>query len=209
MSKSKIDSRTATRSNPRLFGRNPASAVRLASRAAHAPPVTGIEHETNLSALKAPPRAYARLSRTHEDGRRPQGPRRPTREGPRTPLRLTRVADSPRIRESRYRLRGAGAFETVFASGRRYDGRFLQLIAVRASEAPGRVGYVIGRKSMRLAVDRNRLRRRLRERVRVARPALADWDVIVRVRRTVLRRDIAAAVDEATLLIGRLAGATR
>lgn len=78
---------------------------------------------------------------------------------------------------------------------------------MRASGAPGRVGYVIGRKSMRLAVDRNRLRRRLRERVRAARPALADWDVIVRVRRAIRRDEIAAAVDEATLLIGRLAGA--
>lgn len=165
------------------------------------------DDETNLSTLEAPPRPRARLSRTHEDGRRPQGPLGPARQGPRTPLRLTRVADSPRLRESRYRLRGAGAFERVFASGRRFDGRYLQLIAVRASGAPGRVGYVIGRKSMRLAVDRNRLRRRLRERVRAARPALADWDVIVRVRRAIRRDEIAAAVDEATLLIGRLAGA--
>lgn len=178
-----------------------------ARRAHHGSPAS--DDETNLSTLEAPPRAYARLSRTHEDGWRPQGPRGPAREGPRTPVRLTRVADSPRIRESRYRLRGAGAFERVFASGRRYDGRFLQLIAVRAREAPGRVGYVIGGKSMRLAVDRNRLRRRLRERVRAARPALAEWDVIVRVRRPIRRDEIAAAVDEATLLIGRLAGAAQ
>ena len=168
-----------------------------------------IRNETNLPTLEAPPRAYARLSRTHEDGRRPQGPLRSAREGARTPVRLTRVADSPRLRESRYRLRGAGAFEGVFASGHRYDGRFLQLIAVRAHEAPGRVGYVIGRKSMRRAVDRNRLRRCLRERVRAERATLAAWDVILRVRRDVGRDDIAAAIAEASRLIGRLAGAAR
>lgn len=80
---------------------------------------------------------------------------------------------------------------------------------MRAHEAPGRVGYVIGRKSMRRAVDRNRLRRCLRERVRAERATLADWDVILRVRREVDRDDIAAAVAEASLLIGRLAGPTR
>lgn len=168
-----------------------------------------IRNETNLPTLEASPRTHARLSRTHENGRRPQGPRSAARQGPRPPVRLTRVAASSRLRESRYRLRGAGAFESVFASGRRYDGRYLQLIAVRASEAPGRVGYVIGRKSMPRAVDRNRLRRRLREHVRATRPALVAWDVILRVRRAVARDEVEAAVDEALQLIARLAGNDR
>lgn len=201
-----IDTHAATRSNTRLFSRAPwaVASPQFAPRQGGQSPA--FDDETNLSTFEASPRTHARLPRTHENGRRPQGPRSAAREGSYTPLRLTPVADPPRIPESRFRLRGTGAFENVFASGRRYDGRYLQLIAASAQQAPGRVGYVIGRKSMPRAVDRNRLRRRLRERVRAARPPLAAWDVILRIRRAVDRSEIAAAVDEASLLIARLVG---
>jgi ribonuclease P protein component len=108
-------------------------------------------------------------------------------------------------RAARYRLRGTRAFETVFKTGARHDGRFLQLIAAPAACSPGRVGYVIGRKMMRRAVDRNRLRRRLREVVRAARPALEAFDIILRVKRIVARADIATAVVESQRLVARLA----
>ena len=88
--------------------------------------------------------------------------------------------------------------------GVRYDGRFLQLIAAPAAEAYGRVGYVIGRKVIRLAVDRNRLRRRLREVVRTRRPALGRYDVVFRVRSVVPRESIRAAAAEARELVIRL-----
>lgn len=58
---------------------------------------------------------------------------------------------------------------------------------------------------MRRAVDRNRLRRRLREVVRAARPALEAFDIILRVKRIVARADIAAAVVESQRLVARLA----
>jgi ribonuclease P protein component len=70
------------------------------------------------------------------------------------------------------------------------------------------VGYVIGRRSIPLAVDRNRLRRRLREVVRAARPALCEFDVIVRVRASVPRGEIQDAVAEAAALMRRLTGVT-
>jgi ribonuclease P protein component len=79
------------------------------------------------------------------------------------------------------------------------------LIAAPAAQSPGRVGYVIGRKTMRRAVDRNRLRRRLRENVRASRPAIEAFDIILRVKRTVLRDDIAAANAESLRLLARLA----
>jgi len=66
------------------------------------------------------------------------------------------------------------------------------------------VGYVIGRRSIPLAVDRNRLRRRLREAVRAARPAVLAYDVILRVRVAVPRGEIVDAVQEGAALIGRL-----
>jgi ribonuclease P protein component len=81
------------------------------------------------------------------------------------------------------------------------------LIAAPAAQTPGRVGYVIGRKAMRLAVDRNRLRRKLREHVRSARPAIESFDIILRVRRNVLRNDIAAAAADAPRLLATLTAA--
>ncbi|HEY3565247.1 MAG TPA: ribonuclease P protein component, partial [Casimicrobiaceae bacterium] len=73
--------------------------------------------------------------------------------------------------------------------------------------APGRVGYVIARKTIRLAVDRNRLRRKLREAVRAARPAIEAFDVILRVRRSVARSEIGDAAAEAPRLLARLPAA--
>jgi len=57
---------------------------------------------------------------------------------------------------------------------------------------------------IRRAVDRNRLRRRLRERVRKARPAIEAFDIIVRVKRALARDDIPAASDEFAALLERL-----
>ncbi|HSQ82901.1 MAG TPA: ribonuclease P protein component [Casimicrobiaceae bacterium] len=119
---------------------------------------------------------------------------------------MTLIAPAPRIGNSRYRLRGIGAFEAVFRTGARHDARYLQLIAAPAAQPPGRVGYVIGRKMMPRAVDRNRLRRRLREMLRAARPALEAFDVILRVKRSVARTEIDMVLGEAQRLLARLPG---
>ena len=81
----------------------------------------------------------------------------------------------------------------------------MQLVAAAAAKAPGRLGYVIARKTLPRAVDRNRLRRRLREAVRALRPALTAFDVIVRVKKVANRVEIDAAVIEATQLLAALA----
>ena len=95
----------------------------------------------------------------------------------------------------------------MFKLGVRHDAHFLQLIAAPAAQEPGRVGYVIGRKAMPHAVDRNRLRRRLREGVRAVRPAIERFDIIFRVRQRVQRDDIPLAVAESRALLARLAPA--
>ncbi|HJU22331.1 MAG TPA: ribonuclease P protein component [Casimicrobiaceae bacterium] len=119
---------------------------------------------------------------------------------------MTRVSGSAsKAGAARYRLRGAKAFAAVFANGARYDGHFLQLIAAAASEAPGHIGFVIARKMMRRAVDRNRLRRRLRENLRAVRPVVSPYDVIFRVRRVIERADIPTAASESERLLSRLA----
>jgi ribonuclease P protein component len=81
------------------------------------------------------------------------------------------------------------------------------LVAAPAARSPGRIGYVIAAKAIPRAVDRNRLRRRLRETLRAARPAVEIYDVIVRVKRTVARNEILAAAAEGPMLVDRLLAA--
>ena len=76
-----------------------------------------------------------------------------------------------------------------------------------AAAVPGRVGYVISRKSLSRAVDRNRLRRRLRETMRAARPAICSFNIVVRVKRAISAHEIAVVVAEASTLLGRLVNA--
>jgi len=164
-----------------------------------------VRNETHLPAVEDPARANARVSRAHENRWRPQGSFGSPCQGPCPARRLTLVpTPAPAGRTARYRLRGTGAFEAVFRNGARHDGQYLQLIATPAAQSSGRVGYVIGRKVMRRAVDRNRLRRCLREIVRAARPAVLAFDIVLRVKRIVLRADIAAACAESRHLLARL-----
>ena len=101
-------------------------------------------------------------------------------------------------------LTGQGAFDTVFRGGRRIEGRYLQLVAIPAACIPGRTGYVIGRKALPRAVDRNRIRRQLREIVRAHHPALHAFDVILRVKAAPERVDCDAISGEAPQLFARL-----
>jgi ribonuclease P protein component len=103
-----------------------------------------------------------------------------------------------------FRLTGPGAFEAVFRDGRRSEGRHVQLVAAAAAQTPGRIGYVISAKTLPRAVDRNRLRRCLRQAVRVLRPAINSYDVILRVKKVANRAELDAAVTEATGLLQAL-----
>ena len=97
----------------------------------------------------------------------------------------------------RCRLTGAGAFESVFRGGRRSEGEFLQLVTAPAARPCGRVGFVIGSKTLPRAVDRNRVRRMLRVVLRDVRPVIGGLDVIVRVKKAGPRSEFARIVVEA------------
>ena len=110
------------------------------------------------------------------------------------------------VRESRQRLTGQSAFEAVFREGRRRDGDYLQIVSTAAALERGRVGFVIGRRALPRAVDRNRIRRMLRAVLARARPGIDTHDVIVRLKRTVDRAVFPAVVAEAERMLATLAG---
>jgi ribonuclease P protein component len=104
-------------------------------------------------------------------------------------------------------LRGAAAFTRLFRQGRRIEAEYLQLLAVPAGGPIGQVGYVIGKQQLKLAVDRNRLKRMLREAVRLRRPGLDRFDIVLRLRRGCPPARIAALGTEAARLLDALTAA--
>jgi ribonuclease P protein component len=66
---------------------------------------------------------------------------------------------------------------------------------------------VIGKKALPLSVDRNRVRRMLREAVRAARPGIESHDVILRLKRGCPRHEYRLIAAEAERMLAALAAA--
>ncbi len=97
----------------------------------------------------------------------------------------------------------------MFQAGRRLNGAHLQLLASPAKSPAGRVGFVIGKKLLASAVDRNYLRRLLREAVRQRRPALDAFDIVFRLRTSCPPANLSGLLREASELLGDLTEAHR
>jgi ribonuclease P protein component len=131
--------------------------------------------EANVSTQSTPPSQDARVSRAHEDEGRTKGVEAPSCEGPQTADRLSGGLSR------RQRLTTSGEFQALFQRGKRID-RPALIVLWRESKDPTRVGFAVSRQ-VRLAVQRNRARRRLREAYRAARdvaPTRAALVVIAR-----------------------------
>ncbi|MBI3562830.1 MAG: ribonuclease P protein component [Gammaproteobacteria bacterium] len=88
------------------------------------------------------------------------------------------------------RLTQANEFTTVFNHGLRLGDRQLQLLCWSNNRVEARLGLVIGKKYLRRAVDRNRLKRQIRESFRGQQTRLKGLDIVV-----VLRADLAAKTN--------------
>jgi ribonuclease P protein component len=170
-----------------------------AVRACRPQPATGAmedRRETDLSAEQAGAQAPPRLPRPHGNGRRPQGHRRPPPARPQAPVGLRDQAraamghepgaDAPAT--SLGRLKKRREFKAA-AAGRRVHLSLLSLQAgpPQADRPQSRVGLTVTRKEG-TAVERNRIRRRLREALRqvdATRPA-AGHDYVIIARRAML-----------------------
>jgi ribonuclease P protein component len=94
-------------------------------------------------------------------------------------------------------------FERVYKQGRRHFSASMTVFYWPRPEtetsAPGlRVGFTVGR-ALGGAVQRNRMKRRLREAVRMTRPTAAlAADVVINPKKSLLTTDFAAVVNEVT-----------
>lgn len=68
----------------------------------------------------------------------------------------------------------------------------------------GRVGFVVGKKALLLAVDRNRVKRMLRPIIVAARPRIEGSDLIVRLKRPCTRAEFPLVAAEAVRLLADL-----
>jgi ribonuclease P protein component len=80
------------------------------------------------------------------------------------------------------------------------SGEFLQVFAKPNDRAYPRLGLVVARKMERLAVDRNRIKRKLREAFRAQQGQLAGLDVVVRLRRPLRQTGSRLAQDAYELM---------
>lgn len=91
------------------------------------------------------------------------------------------------------RLLTAGQFKNVFdGATRKTSGPYVLLLAKANTTDQPRLGLVIAKKSVRRAVDRNRIKRIARDSFRLNKPELGDLDIVVLARKGLGELDNAA-----------------
>jgi ribonuclease P protein component len=113
----------------------------------------------------------------------------------------SRSVDQPAARkETRFpraaRLLKHADFDRVYKKGRRQFSAHMTVFYLRQPEGGARVGFTVGR-VLGGAVERNRIKRRLREAVRMSRTLLAGpVDVVINPKKSVLTAKFAVVLDE-------------
>src|SRR5947209_2407606 len=122
-----------------------------------------VNHETHLPAEKAQASTYARIPRADGHARRTAHAQAPAHQGPQATRGLMLGRPGARPRPGRSRLSRSADFDRVFRQGRSHAGRELVLyVFPRQNEEPPRLGLSVSRK-VGGAVERNRVKRMLRE----------------------------------------------
>ena len=102
------------------------------------------------------------------------------------------------------RLRKSSEFQRVRQQGRRITSRLLTLAWMPNDVAQLRIGFVVSKRTSKLAVDRNYLKRLLGEAIR---PYLAElapgWDIVFSARTDTLTADLRTLEQDIPALLRR------
>lgn len=169
--------------------------------------------EAHLSAEPARPQTPSWLPRPHADQGRPAGSRTPPREGPQTPVGLT-VLDRhpPCVRRGGTAvqlstLKKRPEFQRVRGGGRCSTPAFVLEGKVRADGLAGgpRFGFTVTKK-LGGAVQRNRIRRRLKAAIGAVATQHADprFDYVIIAREAALEREFALLQADLVTALGQV-----
>lgn len=103
-----------------------------------------------------------------------------------------------------HRLHNAEDFSSVLRFRCSNNGEFFRIFARPNNLTYSRLGFIVAGKVERLAVNRNRVKRLLRELFRVKHQQLSGLDFVVRLQRRLSLEDSARARAEADLLMTQL-----
>ena len=163
--------------------------------------------EAHISTEQPSARQNTRISSSHGDQERPSGAEETTREGPQKADSDPLLIQAGRLSRST-RLRSSGEFRLVYASGKRYDGHLMTAFIRHNGLNHHRLGITASRKVARRAVDRNRLKRLLREAFRLSGPVLDDlqinYDWVLNAKRSLLKVKVTAPLEDFHKLIARV-----
>jgi ribonuclease P protein component len=148
-----------------IFGRLKAEALRV-DRAARRRHQRRTPREADLSTEQARSQAPPRLPRAHGNYRRPQGALRAPQDRPQAAQRLICTATNPHSLAVE-RLRQRSDFLAAARAAKVTTAAFVLQARERVDGGPVRVGFTVSKK-VGNAVERNRVRRRLREVVRLS-----------------------------------------
>jgi ribonuclease P protein component len=98
------------------------------------------------------------------------------------------------------KLRKPSEFRLVYESGKRLDGRFMTAFVRRNESGQHRLGITASKRVARLAVDRNRMKRLLREMFRLSETTLQGlephYDWVFNAKRSLLKVKLADSLED-------------
>jgi ribonuclease P protein component len=137
-------------------------------------------HEAHLPAVENASRTAPRISCACEHAGRTSGAASPTRARPPAPRAVTAVARKRFGLDAARRLREKAQFERLLRAGaRRSLGGYTFFVGRRTAQTP-RLGILISRKHAAEAVERNRIKRCIREAFRLEQENLSGLELLVR-----------------------------
>jgi ribonuclease P protein component len=102
------------------------------------------------------------------------------------------------------RLRKSSEFQRVRQQGRRITSRLLTLAWMPNDVAQLRIGFVVSKRTSKLAVERNHLKRLLSEAIRPSLPELSPgWDIVFSAKRDTLTADLRTLEQDIPALLRR------
>jgi ribonuclease P protein component len=101
-------------------------------------------------------------------------------------------------------IRKTDEFSSVFSFRKRFSTAFLVVHYEPNAVAETKVGFVIAKKTVKLAVDRNYMRRVLRELCRQELHVLTGVNIVIQVKKPFKNRDFLFLKQELVMLFGKI-----